>query len=81
MLDKENVVKIEFTKYIGDHAFEVVVLFNKRRISEDEVNDIIKTGSYHPQVIVMDKPQFMNVFVADDTTNQTKECSDDDETN
>ena len=64
MFNKENIMKIEFTKKIGNYEFEYIALFNQTRISDDEVKKAIQlhgTGE-HPYVVFMSKEQFKNVF-------------------
>lgn len=65
MLDKENLMRIEFTKKIaGVHSVEMVALYNKQRITEEEVRELIEMDSYNPNVIITEKRQFENVFIA-----------------
>lgn len=65
MLDKENLMRIEFQKKIaGVYSVEMLALYNLKRIAEEEVREVIKTESYNPNVIIVEKLQFENVFIA-----------------
>ena len=65
MFDKENLMRIEYTnKFAGKHSVEMVALYNKKRISEKEVKDVIQTEMYNPYVIIIEKEKFEKVFIA-----------------
>lgn len=72
MFDKENLVRIDFTKRIGDFKFEMVALYNKQRISEEKIRELIESGTYDKNVIVIDKQQFENVFLTEESINEKK---------
>lgn len=64
MFNKDDIMKIEFTKKIGSYELEYVALFNQTKISDDEVKKAIQLHGVgeHPHVIFMSKEQFENVF-------------------
>lgn len=63
MIDKDNVMKIEYTvKIAGVHDLEKIALYNKNRITQKEVKNLIDNGEYSPHVIIIDRQQFDNVF-------------------
>ena len=68
MFDKENIMRIDFTHKWGNIEMKMVALFNKNKITESEVNDIIEMkpiGEYD-NVIVISESQFNNVFLKND---------------
>lgn len=65
LINKENLMRIEFTRKIaGIHSIEMVALYNQKKISENEVQKVIEANEYHPHVIIVEKKQFENVFIA-----------------
>jgi hypothetical protein len=64
MFNKENIMKIDFIKKIGNYKLEYIALFNKTKISDKEVRKAIQLHGVgeHPYVIFMSKEQFENVF-------------------
>lgn len=63
MIDMENVMMAEFTKKLGNgFEVEMVALFNKKRISNEEVVDLIQQESHNAYVVIMEKQQYANVF-------------------
>lgn len=65
MIDMENVMMAEFKKKLGNgFNVEMVALFNKKRISEEEVVELIQQESHNANVIIMEKQQYTNVFKA-----------------
>ncbi len=65
-LDKDNIMK-EFVRVVGGIEIPQVALYNKRRVSEAEVNEVMQSLSCGSKnVIIIDKQQFGNVFVADE---------------
>jgi hypothetical protein len=64
MFNKEDIIKIEFTEKTDYYELEYIALFNKTKISDDEVKKSIRLHRMgeHPCVIFMSKEQFENVF-------------------
>jgi len=64
MFNKDNIMQIEFISTIGGCEVQKIALFNMMKTSEEEVNKVIQTEGiyYNPNVIVIYKEQFENVF-------------------
>lgn len=63
-IDTENIVMVEFTRTVaGVPTMEMVALFNKQNISEEEVVSVIKEYREDRNVIIMHKEQYQNVFL------------------
>jgi len=61
--DKENIMQIEFKKeYSNEHHIDMIALYNKNKISETEVRELIKRDIQTSNVLVITKKQFENVF-------------------
>jgi hypothetical protein len=65
IFNKDNIVRIEFTETIGKYQFEMVALFNKNVLSEEEAVKLIKLKDFgeNENIIFMSKAQFENVFM------------------
>jgi hypothetical protein len=63
MLDKDNLMRIDFVKVVGDTKVNMVALFNKRNLSQEDVREVIHSEEPHPHVIITTARQFQNVFI------------------
>ena len=47
------------------HSFQIpkVVLFNRNHMSEEEALNVVKSGEYHPSVLVIPKRQYEALFL------------------
>jgi hypothetical protein len=63
-MDKENIMLIEYTKNIGSGIGKIpmVAIFNKSKISERDVKEVIKYDIYNENVIKVEKQEYENVF-------------------
>lgn len=59
-----NIMRIDYETHLGNLRFEHTVVFNKERISEEEVQNLIDTGmtNYDNRVVEMYPEQFDMVF-------------------
>ena len=63
MQDLSHVMRIDFTRDYGNLSEYLLALFNKDRISEEEVLQFIREdGHYHPDIIIISPRQFDSVF-------------------
>lgn len=65
-MNKENLYVIEFTKdYYDICSVEHIAIFNCKVISEEEVNKLLKSGSFvyehDDRIVVMSKKQYENL--------------------
>ena len=64
MFDKENLMRIEFTKTFGrSYDLQMVALYNKRHLSEAEARKAIQTETENEYITFMEKRQFENIFI------------------
>ena len=64
---KDNIMRIDYTKTIGQHKFEMIALYNNLKITEKEVSNAIKFGDddavhSNSNIIFITKKQFDNIF-------------------
>jgi len=57
-------MKIEYIQKIGNYEFQKVALFNMMKVTEEEGKQAIELDGvgYDPNVIIIYKEQFENVF-------------------
>jgi len=67
MFDKENVMRIDFVNKIGNYSIEMVALFNKNRMTEQQAVEAIRLEGIreNENIIFISKNQFNNVFLED----------------
>lgn len=58
----EKLKVIKFDVSYNDISRSYIAMFNADRISEDAVNEVIHNRNNHPEVIIMTKEQYLNVF-------------------
>jgi hypothetical protein len=63
MFDKDNLMRVDFVKVIGGTEIDMVALYNKRHVSQEDVREVIHTEEEHPHVIITTAKQFKNVFI------------------
>lgn len=61
-MDKENIMVIEYMDNYGSCDFEMVAIYNREKISEEKVVELIKSNSQNSNVIKIDKMQYENIF-------------------
>lgn len=56
----EHIMMIEFTQVLGPYELTKVDLFNNLKISEEKVNELIKSGrvEYSDDIVVISKQQY-----------------------
>ena len=57
-----NIHVIYFSECYGSVEIDKVAVFNANRISEDAALQMVKSGEYDSNVLVMDKKQWINIF-------------------
>ena len=64
IFNKEDIMRIDYVEKLSTLETEKVALYNKNKITEEEVWEVIKLHGivYNPNVILIDKEQFENVF-------------------
>ena len=64
IFNKEDIMRIDYVEKLSVLEIEKVALYNKNKITEEEVLEVIKLHGigYNPNVILIDKEQFENVF-------------------
>lgn len=58
----EKLEVIEFDVSYNDISRSYIAMFNADRISEDAVREVIHNRDSHPEVIIMIKEQYLNIF-------------------
>ncbi len=57
-----NIHVIDFSESYGSVEFEKVAIFNANMMSDEEAIKMIEVGEYSPNILVMDKKQWVNIF-------------------
>lgn len=60
----EHLMRIEYTESYPSIHFPMIALFDDRKISAKEVEDLLQAGENSPFVIVCTREQFQNVFAS-----------------
>lgn len=69
MFDEKNLMRIEYiNEYSKNCKVEMIALYNKRRITEEDVLKAVELEGIetNSNVIFMTKKQFENIFLAED---------------
>ncbi len=53
---------IEYSEDFGSFELEKIAIFNEKNISQDDVLAAIHAGDYNPNIIIVTKEQWKNVF-------------------
>lgn len=63
MDDMSHVGVIEIEERYGQAlTIEKIVLFNEKKLSEEEVMKVVRAGEYSPYVLVVPKGQYLGLF-------------------
>ena len=62
MKTKGHISIIEFSETYGSIEIEKVAIFNENMISEEEAIRLIHLAEYNPNILVMDKKQWVQIF-------------------
>lgn len=62
MANLSHINMIEYTEECGPHKIPKVVLYNKNKISPDQVIKKVAAEEYDENIVVMNKSQWIGVF-------------------
>lgn len=62
LVKMDSLAAMDYVEKYGPIKQKNVAVFDRRRVSEDEVLDAIKAGGYHQDVITMSERQYESVF-------------------
>lgn len=74
MFDKDNIMRVDYVTAIGNHKIEMVALYNKKKITEEEVMIAVELDGIeqNKNIIFMTREQHDNVFMRSVEDNETK---------
>ena len=65
MLTPDNIYTIKFKETFGEHQLSHTIIFNITQVSEEEVNDLIKSGKWEEDARIIELNPLQLCFIQD----------------
>jgi hypothetical protein len=65
MLTPDNIYTIKFKETFGEHQLSHTIIFNITQVSEEEVNDLIKSGKWEEDARIIELNPLQLHFIQD----------------